>query len=110
MEKVVHIDTNIRRFRKDLKLTISKLAIKTGITRSSITAYEEARARPPWETMMKLMEFFEVPAEDMYDFIYDPKYVPEWKKSTVETLVESISSTSLMEKTAENQPALKIAL
>jgi len=52
------IGTNIRFLRKKIRLTQQALAEKLGIKRSLIGAYEEGRANPKLDTLMKLSDFF----------------------------------------------------
>lgn len=61
---MVKINENIRFLRKHLGLTQEQFAQKIGIKRSVVGAYEEARATPPLETLLKMAELFQITADD----------------------------------------------
>ena len=46
-----------------------------GITRSALGSYEEQRAQPSLLVIAKAMEVCQIPAEDMYDFVFDENYL-----------------------------------
>ena len=57
------IGTNIKTLRKKAGLTQGALAEKMGIKRSLIGAYEEGRAEPRINNLMKLSEVFNIPID-----------------------------------------------
>ena len=61
---MVKINENIRFLRKQKGLTQEQFAEKIGIKRSVVGAYEEGRASPPLETLLKMAELFQVTADD----------------------------------------------
>lgn len=69
------VSTNIRHFRKKLGLTQEQLAEKIGIKRSVIGAYEEGRADPKLNTLMRFADEFGVSVDHLIslDFSTDPE-------------------------------------
>ena len=61
---MVNINENIRFLRKQKGLTQEQFAEKVGINRSVVGAYEEGRASPPLETLLKMAELFQITADD----------------------------------------------
>ncbi|MEQ8686800.1 MAG: LexA family transcriptional regulator [Imperialibacter sp.] len=61
---MVNINENIRFLRKQKGLTQEQFAEKVGIKRSVVGAYEEGRASPPLETLLKMAELFQITADD----------------------------------------------
>ena len=54
------VNTNIRFLRKQKGLTQGDLANELAITRSSVGAYEEGRAEPKLDTLLKIANFFSI--------------------------------------------------
>jgi len=59
------INDNIRFLRKTKGLTQEIFAQKIGIKRSVVGAYEEGRATPPLDTLLKMSELFQVSTDDL---------------------------------------------
>ncbi len=62
--EMVKINENIRFLRKQKGLTQEQFAEKIGIKRSVVGAYEEGRASPPLETLLKMADLFQITADD----------------------------------------------
>jgi transcriptional regulator with XRE-family HTH domain len=60
-----YLSTNLRHLRKQNDLTQSDLALKLGITRSLVGAYEEHRAEPKMATLQKITSLFKVPLDTL---------------------------------------------
>lgn len=58
MEAKDFIQSNIRFLRKSKGLTQEEFALQLGITRAQVGAYEEGRAKPAYETIIKMANFF----------------------------------------------------
>lgn len=54
---------NIRKIRAFKKISQAKFAQIFGLTRASIGAYEEGRAKPKMETSIKIANYFSIPVE-----------------------------------------------
>jgi len=48
----------LKRRRKEKGMSQTQLAIKTGIARHNLAAYEENRAQPPMDKFLKICEAF----------------------------------------------------
>ncbi|MCH8555253.1 MAG: helix-turn-helix domain-containing protein [Schleiferiaceae bacterium] len=60
-----HFGINIKKIRSVRGLTQQQLADKLDITRGSISSYEEGRAEPKIETILKASEYFRIPMEQI---------------------------------------------
>jgi len=56
---------NLVFFRQMKKLTQQQVAEKISVARSSVAAYEEGRANPNIDTLIKLSDLFGVTIDDM---------------------------------------------
>lgn len=61
---MIKVTDNIRFLRKRMGLTQEQFAQKIGIKRSVVGAYEEGRAAPPLETLVKMADLFGVTTDD----------------------------------------------
>lgn len=61
---MVKVNNNIRYLRKRMGLTQEQFAQKIGIKRSVVGAYEEGRAAPPLETLLKMAELFGISTDN----------------------------------------------
>ena len=61
---MVKVNDNIRYLRKKMGLTQEQFAQKLGIKRSVVGAYEEGRAAPPLETLLKMADLFGITTDD----------------------------------------------
>lgn len=59
------LSTNIRFLRKQKELTQAEFAVKIGVNRSVIGAYEEGRAEPKLQTLQAMAEFFGLTIDDL---------------------------------------------
>ena len=59
------VNTNIRFLRKQKGLTQGDLANEINITRSSIGAYEEGRAEPKLDTLLRIANFFSITLDQL---------------------------------------------
>lgn len=62
---MVKLNENIRVLRKKLSLTQDQFAIRLGIKRSLVGAYEEGRAEPKLELLQKMAEVFSISVDDL---------------------------------------------
>ncbi len=60
-----YLPTNLKVLRKARKLTQSDLAEKIGVNRSAIGAYEESRADPRVQTLIRIGLFFKLSVDDL---------------------------------------------
>ncbi len=60
-----YLPTNLKILRKVKKLTQSDLAEKIGVNRSAIGAYEESRADPRVQTLIRIGLFFKLKVDDL---------------------------------------------
>jgi transcriptional regulator with XRE-family HTH domain len=61
----MYLSTNIRFLRKQKKLTQEQFAIKIGVKRSLIGAYEEGRAEPKLSTILNICSYFKISLDDL---------------------------------------------
>jgi transcriptional regulator with XRE-family HTH domain len=59
------LSTNIKFLRKSKNLTQAEFAIKIGVNRSVIGAYEEGRAEPKLQTLQAMSDFFNLAIDDL---------------------------------------------
>lgn len=57
---VMHMKNNLRKLRKDRKLTQVALQMRTGIEQALLSKYETGERIPPTETLLILADFYSV--------------------------------------------------
>ncbi len=62
---MVKLNENMRKLRKQLKLTQDQFAAKLDIKRSLLGAYEEGRAEPKLELLQKIAQVFNISVDDL---------------------------------------------
>lgn len=65
---------NLRRLRKDMKLTQEQLAEKLGYTEKAISKWEQGSSIPPAETLLVLADAFNVSLDDLFNHVSQPEY------------------------------------
>ena len=65
---------NLRRLRKDVKLTQEQLAEKLGYTEKAISKWEQGSSIPPAETLLVLADAFNVSLDDLFSHVSQPEY------------------------------------
>jgi transcriptional regulator with XRE-family HTH domain len=87
---------NLKTIRKkaEPKLTQERVAEVLGISPSSYGAYEEGRAEPKLDGLVKLAELFDVAVEDLMlkDLSAEPSEHPSRKSAEVKVLVATVDS------------------
>ena len=68
------INQRFKEIRKELGFTQEQYGKVLGIKRCTVGAYEEERAIVPLDLIPNVMQLGNLPMEDMYDFLFDPKY------------------------------------
>ena len=63
----MEIGTKLRELREAEKLTQQQLAEKLQIPRVNYTRYETNAARPDYETLVKIADFFDVSLDEIFD-------------------------------------------
>lgn len=56
----MHMKNNLRKLRKDRKLTQVALQMRTGIEQALLSKYETGERIPPTETLLILADFYSV--------------------------------------------------
>lgn len=64
------IGNNLHRYRKANKITQQKLADDLGIERANLSYYENEKNYPSWDLVQKMIEFFEIPHDKVYNFLF----------------------------------------
>jgi len=59
------VGDNIRYLRTSKKLTLNDLGQELGVVASQVSAYENGKSYPSYSVLIKLMEFFNVTANDL---------------------------------------------
>ncbi|WJH35580.1 helix-turn-helix transcriptional regulator [Paenibacillus aurantius] len=62
----------IAQLRSARGLTQGELAEKVGVTRASLSHYENNRREPDWDTLLKLADFFSVSADYLMNRTNEP--------------------------------------
>lgn len=65
---------NLRRIRKEMKLTQGQLAKKLGYTEKAISKWEQGSSIPPAETLLVLADAFNVSLDDLFNHVSQPEY------------------------------------
>lgn len=60
-----NFSNNLKVLRKEVALTQSQLSEKLGLNRATLASYEEGRAEPKFEILMKLASFLKVSVDDL---------------------------------------------
>lgn len=63
----MEIGQKLKELRKAENLTQQQLADKLKISRVNYTRYETNAARPDFETLLKIADFFDVSLDDIFD-------------------------------------------
>ena len=63
----MQIGKKLKELRINEKLTQSKLAEKLQISRVNYTRYETDAARPDYETLIKLADFYDISLDEIFD-------------------------------------------
>lgn len=61
---------NMKSLRKGLGITQADAAIKTGLKKHNIGAYEEGRSEPSFEDLIKITTAYDIKKEDLHAFLY----------------------------------------
>lgn len=59
----MNISKNIKKIRRFKKLSQQSFGESFGLTRASVSAYEDGRAKPKMETLLNIANFFNIPLE-----------------------------------------------
>lgn len=65
MARMTNIAKNLKKLRAAKKLSQGQVSIKTGITRSSYSGYENNIAEPNLCTVIKLAQFYDTTIEEL---------------------------------------------
>lgn len=63
----MEIGQKLKELRKSEKMTQRQLAEELGISRVNYTRYETDAARPDFETLIKIADFFDVSLDEIFD-------------------------------------------
>ncbi len=64
---MINLGQKLKELRKSENLTQQQLADKLQISRVNYTRYETNAARPDYETLIKLADFFDVSLDEIFD-------------------------------------------
>ncbi len=67
----------IKELRRLRGLTQKQASGQMGILHQNLAAYEEGRAKPPYDILKKIIEFYEIPFQDFYAFMFDESFMPK---------------------------------
>ncbi|MCK8824880.1 helix-turn-helix domain-containing protein [Fuchsiella alkaliacetigena] len=71
----------IKKLRKEFDLTQEKLAKKVGVSRATIAGYETKGKEPPYDTLTKLAEIFNVSTDYLLGLTDERKTAEKIKKA-----------------------------
>lgn len=63
----MEIGQKLKELRKSEKMTQRQLAEELGISRVNYTRYETDAARPDFETLIKIADFFDVSLDEIFE-------------------------------------------
>ena len=66
-EKLINIGNKLKELRKGEKLTQQQLAERLHIGRVNYTRYETNAARPDYETLIKLADFYDISLDEFFE-------------------------------------------
>lgn len=71
------VGKNFRKIRNDLGFSQRKMSVVLGYKDNTnrISSYETGKTCPPLHVVVKIMVMAELPMEDLYDVLFDPKYI-----------------------------------
>jgi len=64
---VIDVGKKLKELRMSERLTQEQLANKIGIGRVNYTRYETNVSRPDYETLIKILDFFDVGLDDFFE-------------------------------------------
>ena len=64
---MINLGQKLKELRKSESLTQQQLADKLQISRVNYTRYETNAARPDYETLIKIADFFDVSLDEIFD-------------------------------------------
>lgn len=64
---MINLGQKLKELRKSENLTQQQLADKLQISRVNYTRYETNAARPDYETLIKIADFFDVSLDEIFD-------------------------------------------
>lgn len=64
---MIDIGKKLKELRLSEKLTQEKLAEKLGLGRVNYTRYETNAARPDFETLIKILDFYDMSMDDFFE-------------------------------------------
>ena len=99
---MTHIGKNIKKIRNVKGLSQQSFADMFDLTRGNISSYEESRAVPKIEVMMKIANYFSIPLADLIEkdlsvnelLHYNPRFVVETEKLKSSRRLEKIPYVS----------------
>lgn len=71
------LSENLKTLRKARGLTQAEFALRIGVNRSVIGAYEEGRAEPKLQTLQNICHFFEISVDELLNKKFDPNGLSE---------------------------------
>jgi len=63
---MLQLGQNLRKLRLDEKLTQEQLAEKLNISRVNYTRYENDKARPDYETIIAIADFYNISIDELF--------------------------------------------
>ena len=66
MRKNVEIGNKLKELRNAMGLTQEELAIALGLSRVNYTRYETNKVRPDFETLIALVDFFDISLDELF--------------------------------------------
>lgn len=85
------VGRNIRKLRKENRITQQTLAQRIGITKATVSAYENCTRLPSYEVLIKLAQYFHVSTDYLLGlsegYLIDVTCLNEKQRSVVQQLI-----------------------
>lgn len=107
---MVLLGKKIKDLRNAYRLTQTELAIKVGVTKSTIAAYENDSRSPSYDVLRKLAKVFHVTIDsllsDADETVIRAADLTDEQIDIIDTIIESFRVNNLLRNSAENERAI----
>lgn len=107
---MVLLGKKIKDLRNAYRLTQTELALKVGVTKSTIAAYENDSRSPSYDVLRKLAKVFHVTIDsllsDADETVIRAADLTDEQIDIIDTIIESFRVNNLLRNSAENERAI----
>ena len=98
---MIQIGSKIKKLRKEHKLTQAQLAERIGVTKPTVSAYENDSRSPSYEVLVSIANVFNVSLDhlllDRYDAVLKINGLNEEQLSIIKTLIKSFQDSNIIQ-------------